>query len=288
MIDTKLKDKVVVVTGANHGIGAATAKAFTKEGAKVFITYLRLESPLTTKTDNTPDESYYRKQQTKDADEVLEEIRLAGGKAEAWEADLANPTVIPDLFDRIEKTFGPVDILVNNAAYCLADTFLPQKLGEKTIAADGFYITNTVSAESFEKHFAVNSRAVALLIAEYAKRYLARKAHWGRIISVSTDGDDAFPTEISYGASKAALVAYSRSAALELGPLGITVNIVSLGPVQTGWISPEMEKDMLKDIPLRRIGQPEDVADVIVYLASDQARWLTGQKIYVGGGHRML
>ena len=288
MIDTKLKDKVVVVTGANHGIGAETAKAFVKEGAKVFITYLRLQSSSTTKTNNTPDELYYRKQQTKSADKVLEEIRSVGGEAEAWEADLANPIVIPELFDRVERTFGPVDILVNNAAYCLADTFLPQKSGEKTIAADGFYITNTVSAESFEKHFAVNSRAVALLIAEYAKRYLARKAHWGRIISVSTDGDDAFPTEISYGASKAALVAYSRSAALELGPLGVTVNIVSLGPVQTGWISPEMEKDVLKDIPLRRIGQPEDVADVIVYLASDQARWLTGQKIYVGGGRRML
>lgn len=288
MIDTKLKGKIALITGANHGIGAATAKAFAKEGASVFITYLRLESSSTTKTDNTPGESYYRKQQTNGADEVLEEIRLVGGKAEAWEADLANPTVIPELFDRIEKTVGPVDILVNNAAYCLADTFFPQKAGEKTVAADGFYITNTVSAESFEKHFAVNSRAVALLIAEYAKRYLARKAHWGRIISVSTDGDDAFPTEISYGASKAALVAYSRSAALELGPHGVTANIVSLGPVQTGWISPEMEKEMLPSIPLRRIGQPEDVANVIVFLSSDQARWVTGQKIYVGGGHRII
>ncbi|MBI3576754.1 SDR family oxidoreductase [Candidatus Gottesmanbacteria bacterium] len=288
MIDTKLKDKVVLITGANHGIGAATAKAFAKEGAKVFITYLRMESSSTTKTDNTPGESYYRKQQTKGAADVLEEIRSASGKAEAWEADLSSPNVIPELFDQAEKAFGKIDILVNNAAYCLADSFIPQLSDKKTVAADGFYINNTISVDSVDKHFAVNSRATALLIAEFAKRFIERKVNWGRIISVSTDGDDAFPTEISYGASKAALVAYTRSAALELGPHGVTANIVSLGPVQTGWISPEMEKDMLKDIPLRVIGQPADVADVILFLASDQARWLTGQKIYVGGGHRML
>lgn len=288
MIDAKIKDKVVLVTGANHGIGAATAKAFAKEGALVFITYFRLQTQAKSSTDATPGESFYRSQQTKGASEVVTSILKQGGKVEAWEADLSDSKVIPQLLDCVEKAFGPVDILVNNAAYCLADTFIPQAQNKKTIAADGFYLTNTVSAESFDKHFAVNSRAPALLIAEYAKRYIKRKARWGRIISVSTDGDDCFPTEISYGASKAALVTYTRSAAIELGPYGVTANIVSLGPVQTGWISPEMENNMIKDIPLRRIGEPEDVADVIIFLASDQARWVTGQKIYVGGGHRMI
>lgn len=288
MIDTKLRGKVALVTGANHGIGAATAKALASEGALVFITYLRLRSDLAKPTDATPGESFYRAQQTKNADEILQVIRERGGKAEEWETDLSNSSSIPELFDRVEKSFGQVEILVNNAAYCLADTFIPQEPKTKTVAADGFYIANTISSESFDKHFAVNSRAVALMMKEFARRHINTKRSWGRIINVSTDGDDCFPTEISYGASKAALVSYSRSAAAELGKYGVTVNVVSLGPVQTGWISPEMEKKMIGDIPLRRLGQPEDVADVIVFLASDKARWLTGQKIYLGGGHRMV
>ena len=91
----------------------------------------------------------------------------------------------------------------------------------------------------------------------------------------------------AYGASKAALEAYSRSAAVELSHYGITVNIVSPGPIQTGWIAPDMEASIVPSIPLGRLGQPEDVADVIVFLASEQARWLTGQCLHVGGGHRM-
>lgn len=288
MIDTKLKNKVVLITGANHGIGAAAARAFAREGASVYITYLRL--PIQLKKDPSINfgESYYREQQTKNADNVLKLIQEAGGKAEAWEADLSNPAVIPELFDRAEKAFGPVEILVNNAAYCLADSFIPQTSDKKTIAADGFYINSTISIESYEKHFAINSKAPALLIAEYAKSHISRKASWGRIISVSTDGEDCFPTEISYGASKAALVSYTRSAAAELGPYGVTANVISLGPVQTGWISKDSEQEMVKSIPLGRVGQPEDAVDVIVFLASDQARWMTGQKIYVGGGHRMI
>jgi 3-oxoacyl-[acyl-carrier protein] reductase len=104
---------------------------------------------------------------------------------------------------------------------------------------------------------------------------------------VSTAGADRFPSEVSYGASKFALESYTRSAALELGQFGITVNAVSLGPVQTGWITSKLEKEILPTIPLGRIGSPEDVADVIMFLASDQARWVTGQRIYVGGGHGM-
>ncbi|MBI4008701.1 SDR family oxidoreductase [Candidatus Roizmanbacteria bacterium] len=108
------------------------------------------------------------------------------------------------------------------------------------------------------------------------------------MVNISTDAPDCFPTEISYGASKAALESYSRSAAVELGTYGITVNIVAPGPIQTGWMTDKVEKEQAKNIPLRRIGKPEDVADVIVFLASDQARWVTGQRLFVGGGNRVV
>jgi 3-oxoacyl-[acyl-carrier protein] reductase len=133
----------------------------------------------------------------------------------------------------------------------------------------------------------VNSRAAALMMAEYARRYARRGARWGRIINVSTDGASGFTGEISYGASKHAMESYSRAAATELGPLGITVNVVSLGPVQTGYITPERTEQLASQIPLRRIGQPEDVADAILFFASQRARWVTGQLLYVGGGHAM-
>jgi 3-oxoacyl-[acyl-carrier protein] reductase len=125
------------------------------------------------------------------------------------------------------------------------------------------------------------------MIAEFARRHIARGARWGRIVNVSTAGAERFPSEISYGASKYALESYTRSAAMELGKFGINVNVVSPGPVQTGWITAELERAILPTIPLGRTGNPEDVADVIVFLASHQARWVTGQRIYVGGGHGM-
>jgi len=101
---------------------------------------------------------------------------------------------------------------------------------------------------------------------------------------VSTDGASCFPTEISYGASKRALESYTRSAAVELGPHNVTANMVSPGPVQTDWISRELEQTILPAIPPRRIGQREDIANAILFLASDQAAWIAGQLIYVGGG----
>lgn len=104
---------------------------------------------------------------------------------------------------------------------------------------------------------------------------------------MSTAGAQRFPSEVTYGATKFALESYTRSAATELGKFGVTVNVVSLGLVQTGWVLPELERAVLPTIPLGRIGSPEDVADVIVFLASHQSRWVTGQRIYVGAGHGM-
>jgi 3-oxoacyl-[acyl-carrier protein] reductase len=276
MLDTGLRDKVALITGANHGIGAATAMALAAQGARVFIHYLRL-------SENDEEGAWLRMQ---DASGVLREIRAQGGQAEAAELDLADPSAVPSLFDQVESILGPVDVLVNNAAVGGApkDTFVP--LPEASI--DRFERPLlTITAASHDRHFAVNSRATALMMAEFARRSVARGATWGRIINVSTDGAYCFPNEISYGASKAALEAYSRSAAVELGRYGITVNIVSPGPIQTGWIPPDLEAGITESIPLGRLGRPDDVADVIVFLAGEQARWLTGQCLHVGGGHRM-
>lgn len=227
--------------------------------------------------------------QTKSADEVVQAVHKQGGRASSWEANLADPANIPELFDRVEQEFGPVDVLVNNAADYLADTFLPEKTLEgsgRALWAEG-PLTSTITAESHDRHFAINTRAVALMMAEFARRHIERERMWGRIINVSADCSWGCPGEISYRASKHALESYSRSAAAELGPFGITVNVVLPGPVQTGYITPEAEQELIDDIPLRRVGQPPDVANVIVFLASEQAAWVTGQLLCVHGGHRM-
>ena len=275
-MDTGLQGKVVLITGANnpHGIGAETARAFAREGALVFITYQRLSpeafgiSVNTAQQATTPGLPFYHAMRTKTADEVLQSIHAAGGQAEAYEVDLTAPELIPQLFDRVETSFGPVDVLVNNAAhYEDPDTIF------------------TVSRQSLDNAFAVNTRAPVLLIAEFVRRQQQRKSHWGRIINLSTDAAQVFAGQITYGASKAAMEAFTRSIAVEVGAIGITVNTVAPGPVQTGYISKEFENELLAAIPLGRIGQPADIADVIVFLASEQARWLTGQVIKVSGGH---
>ena len=278
MIDPRLQNKVALVTGANHGIGAAIAKSLAKQGVRVFITYLRASNSDKWR------ESDYVKNQSQTADNVINEIRKNGGEAESLEADLADLTVIPNIFGEAEKSFGPVEILINNAAYCNPDTFEPQELFEQKTGVT----SDTISPEQYEKHFAVNTRATVFLIKEFTRRHVSRKANWGRIVNISTDWADCFPTEISYGASKAAIEAYSRAAAVELGKYGITVNIIGPGPIQTGWMTKEVEASAVQTNPIKRIGMPEDIADVVVFLVSEQARWVTGQRLFVGGGNRII
>ncbi len=267
MTDTRLKDKIVLVTGANHGIGAATARAFAAEGACVTIHYL--DAPLPDKWDNTYTALHVVKGRSA-AEEIVRQIQQQGGRAVAIAGDLSLPGTIPALFDQVEDALGPVDVLVNNAVHCEdPDTIF------------------TTSAGSLDRYYAVNIRGTVLMIQEFVRRCQRRKANWGRIINLSTDAAQRFAGQIVYGATKATLEAFTRSIAIEVGASGITVNCVAPGPVQTGWMTEEMVKTQERNIPLRRVGKPEDIADVIVFLASDQARWLTGQVIKVSGGHEL-
>ena len=287
MIDPGLRDRVVVVTGANHGIGAASARAFARCGASVVVSYLRL--PLSPRDQGSqptsPGRALYLQQQAADGMEVVARIRAAGGNVAGSELDLTAAGAAQQLFDDAERTLGPVEVLVNNAAYCAGDTFLPPGAGAATNIAGHNLVT--FSAEGFERHAAVNTRAVGLLMTEFARRHIARDASWGRIVNLSTDAAATFPSEVSYGATKYAIESLSRSAACELARFGVTVNMVAPGPTQSGYISPEAEPQVVARIPLGRLGTPEDVADVIVFLASEQARWLTGQILYAGGGKTM-
>jgi 3-oxoacyl-[acyl-carrier protein] reductase len=283
MIDPRLKDRVAVVTGANHGIGAAAAQGLAAQGAKVVVTFLRNKHGASVSVD-LPGREYYARQQARNGQEVADSIEEAGGKAVALELDLSAADAPAKLFDFAERHFGPVEILVNNAAYCEADTFDPGR-GDATNPAG--QVSLSFSAENFDRHVAVNLRAVGLLMNEFSKRHTARHADWGRIVNLSTDAADCFPTTVSYGATKFATESLTRSAAVELGKYGVTVNVISPGPIQTGYISPENEPAVRDMIPMGRLGEPADVADVIVFLASEQARWLSGQVLYVGGGKRM-
>lgn len=294
MVDTGLKGKVVLITGANHGVGAATAVAFAREGAEVFLTYLRLipekdgeANPDKGKMPDGPGREHYYRTLARDTGEVMQAVRALGGRCEAWEADLTDTDNIQRLMDEAERALGSVDILINNAAHDHPDTFLPA--GELPVSGlfGGEYPLATVSARSHDEHFAVNSRAVALLTVEFARRRIARKAGWGRIINISTDGASGHGWNVSYGASKYAGESFAKAAAAELGPYGITVNVISPGAVQTGWLTKDAADAVAKTYPLRRIGTPEDIASAVIFFASRQADWITGQVLYVGGGHRM-
>ena len=265
-----LTGHVAIVTGANHGIGAATARALAGCGARVLVTYLRTHA-----AEGSGRSEQYNTVRAADAGHVVDAIRTSDGRAVAAEADLADPQTPSRLFDAAEAELGPVDILVNNASHDEKDTFASKSrdlIGRRL---------KPVSAETFDRQFTVDARGGATMIAEFARRHAERGATWGRIIGLTSGGPLGFPGEVSYGAAKAALENYTMSAAFELADLGITANIVYPPVTDTGWVTGEVRQHVEDRADLLRVAQPEDVANVIAYLASDHARLITGNVIHL-------
>lgn len=259
-------EHVAIVTGANHGIGAATARALAARRCAVLCTYLRVrdaEDPA------TPER--YRINRARGADELVARIERDGGRALAVEADLRDPRAAVRLFDLAERTWGPVDILINNATGWVADTFTATREDRH-----GRGLT-PVGAQTWAQQFGVDAMAPALLIAELARRHLERGATWGRIVGLTSGGPDGFPQEVSYGAAKAAQENYTKAAAAELAPYGITANMVHPPVTDTGWVNDSVRAWAASGGT--HVATPEQVAEVIAYLASDAAELLSGNVI---------
>ncbi len=260
--------RTAIVTGANHGIGAATAVALARQGCSVLCTYLRIEDQFDPGMPQA-----YRDHRAGPADAVIAEIDAAGGRAVAIEADLSDPATPAALFDAAEGQLGPVDILVNNATGWVADTFRSARIDRNGRSLQ------PVTAATWSGQFAVDAMAAALMISEFARRHIARGATWGRIVGLTSGGDLGFPEEVSYGAAKAAQVNYTMSAALELGEYGVTANMVYPPVTDTGWVTDPVREFVASSLTHLHVASPAQVADVIAYLASDAAELITANVI---------
>jgi 3-oxoacyl-[acyl-carrier protein] reductase len=265
-----LTGHVAIVTGGNHGIGGATARVLAACGAKVLVNFLRIQDPH---DPGIPDA--YRTNRAADGDAIAASIREAGGEALAVEADLGEDETPGRLFDAAEAELGPVDILINNATGWVADTFTSKSRDHmgRDLAP--------VSTETIDQMFSVDARGSALMIAEFTNRHIAREASWGRIIGLTSGGPLGFPGEVSYGAAKSALQNYVMSAAFELSKLGITANIVYPPVTDTGWVTDAVLRNVEQHPDLIHVAQPEEVARVIAYLVSDEARLITANVIHL-------
>ena len=267
MIDYGLKDKVALITGANNpwGIGAATALGFAREGAKIVLVYKKIDRPFdATKTDENGVDRYYA---ANAGDASLVEVKLREMNAEylVIESDISVEQNVKSIYGQVLARYGKVDILVNNAA---------------TDDENGFDTIERITQNVIDDTFAVNVRGSILMTREFVNHRKDR----GSIINISTDAAQVFAGQITYGASKATLEALTRSIALEVAQYGITVNCVAPGPTQTGWIDEAFEKIVVPLIPMGKLIAPEDIAQTVLFLASEQARMITGQVIKVSGG----
>lgn len=241
-----LENKVALVTGASRGIGAAIAKDLGKAEAKVIVNYAG---------------------NAQAAEEVVAAIRASGSEALAVQGDVSKVAEVKRLFDTAINHFGKLDILVNNAG-----VILYKKLAE-------------ITDEEFERLLGINVRGVFYALREAATRL----ADGGRIINFSsTTTRMMLPTYSAYVATKGAVEQLTRVFAKEMGVRGITVNVVSPGPVNTELFttgkSEEDIKRMANLAALGRIGEPEDIARVVCFLASDEAGWISGQNLGANGG----
>ena len=270
MINYGLKDRVALITGANNpqGIGATTALAFAREGAQVVLVYKKENRAFDeSKTDKNGTDRYF-KANAGNADLVADRLKEMNADYLILESDISDETAVKNIYSSIMERYGRIDILVNNAAGCDMDD-------KDTI--------ERITPQVIDDTFAVNVRGTILMTREM----IHHRGDYGRIINLSTDASQVFAGQITYGASKATLEALTRSIALEVAPYGITVNCVAPGPTQTGWIDEELEKAVIPLIPMGKIIQPEDIAETILFLASEQAKMLTGQVIKVSGGHAL-
>ena len=267
MVNYGLADKVAIITGANNpwGIGATTALAFAREGARVVLVYKRLDRPFAPeKTDRNGVDRYFAAN-AGGADAVTQRLSDMGADYLVIESDITDEDAVKSIYAEVLAKYGRVDILVNNAAD-----------GDM----DGIDTIESVSCRVIDDTFAVNVRGSILMMREM----IAHRGDYGRIINLSTDAAQVFAGQITYGASKATLEALTRSVALEVARYGITVNCVAPGPTQTGWIDETLEEAVLPLIPMGALIQPQDIAETILFLASAQARMITGQVIKVSGG----
>ena len=267
MVNYGLTDRVVIITGANNpwGIGAATALAFAREGAKVVLAYKNVCRPFDpAKMDRNGVDRYYGAN-AGSADAVESKLKDMNADYLILESDISDEDAVKELYSAVMEKYGHIDILVNNAA---------------TDDESGCDTIETVTQQVIDDTFAVNVRGSILMTREFIRH----RRDYGRIINISTDAAQIFAGQITYGASKATLEALTRSIALEVAQYGITVNCVAPGPTQTGWIDEDFEKIVLPLIPMGKLIEPKDIAGTILFLASEQARMITGQVIRVSGG----
>lgn len=245
----KLKNKVALVTGASKGIGASIALHLAAEGASVVVNYVSSREG---------------------AERVVAEIARNGGKAVAIQANVAHQDEIQRLLSETLKAFGKLDILVNNAGVY---EFAPLE---------------EITAEHFHKMFNLNVLGLLLVTQEAVKHF---GDSGGNIINISSVASVInLPKTTVYSATKAAVDAMTRSLAKELGPRKIRVNAVNPGLVETegvhtaGFIKGDFRDEVEANTPLGRIGQPEDIAPAVIFLASEDASWITGETLFISGG----
>jgi len=252
-----LAGRVALVTGASRsiGIGAAICRRLADDGADVAFTHFL---PYDRHMYLSPDNGLI---------DLQRELEDRGRRAASIEIDLSASGVAPELFDWVNDKLGPVDILVNNAAYSTHDAW------------------DTLTEQSLDMHIAVNYRATAMLTVEFGRRFA--KERGGRVVNFSSGQHlGPMPNELAYAGSKGAIIAFSTSIAPDLARRGITINVINPGATDTGWMSEELKRALEAEAPTGRLGQPDDAARLVAWLVSDEARWVTGQVINSEGGIR--